>query len=165
MDAGFEFRLYPWYRAQILIMFAVFAGFALVLVARLLTGRSDHPMSFDVFWLAALGWNGYWFLLRFAWRLAVANGEFHWQAPLSSGSTPLGDLRRARPSHLGSNVEVFELVGRRPVLVFASHGLQAFVDELKAVHPGVETRVGWQARLLERGPRWLRGRSGFRRLP
>jgi hypothetical protein len=153
-----SYRVYAFYRIQVIAMFAVFAVVAVVLVVSLVVGASGPPVGFSLFWIAAVTWNAYWFLLRVAYRVDLADRELRWHAPLGSGAIPLATLREIRPSRMSSNVELFEWDGGRPVIVFAMKGLRDFCAVVQAAAPHVGVRFGWQARLAERmpGPRRFR---------
>ncbi|MDQ1541895.1 MAG: hypothetical protein QOH29_2621 [Actinomycetota bacterium] len=158
--AGASYRVYAFYRIQVIAMFVVFAVVAVVLVVNLATGASGPPIGFSVFWIAAVVWNAYWFLLRVAYRVDLQDHELRWRAPLKSGTIPLDTLREIRPSRMSSNVELFEWDGGRPLIVFAMKGLRDFCAVIQAATPHVGVRFGWQARLAERMP----GPRRFRRL-
>ena len=84
-------RMYSFWRAQIIGTFAIFAIVAvvmLVVVASSHRGHSTPPPLFVAFWIFALLWNGYWFLFRFSYRLDVGDGHVRWRTPLRNGSFP-----------------------------------------------------------------------------
>lgn len=152
-----RYRMYALYRAQILAMFGLFAVIAVVFVTVAAMSNASL-LVFAALWVAALSWNGYWFLLRLVYDLELDGDVVRWRTPLRSGTVPLSDVVELRPSRFGSNAEVFELADRRRLLVFVRKGFRAFADELVARRPGIPVRLGLQARLVERFPGW----SGFK---
>ena len=153
-----EFRrpLAKWLIVGLFVMFTV-VGVALV-AATLGGGWEGPPTAFVVLWLAALGWNAYWWLFRVATALWLDGDVLHWEAPLRSGAIPLSDLRAVRPMSFASNAAVFEHTTGRPVLIVVRKGFGAFLDELSAARPDLPVRLGWQGRLAERMPGWSRWR-------
>lgn len=139
----------------IVAMFVIFGVFAVVLVTATVEGGTESPpVAFTVLWLAAIGWNGYWWLFRIAVGLRFDGQVLYWEAPFRSGAIPLSDLTAIRPMRLASNVEVFDRRDGRPVLVMATKGLGAFLDSVSLARPGLPVRLGWQGRLAERMGGW-----------
>jgi hypothetical protein len=86
-----SYRIYRLYRVQMLVSFAIFGATVPLVVA---VGDRDGPtLLFLLVWIAVLGWNAYWFLLRLCYRLDLQDGILHWRAPLRSGHAPLVGLR------------------------------------------------------------------------
>jgi hypothetical protein len=150
--------MYALWRAQILAMFAVFVVAAVFMVAAIAAG-SGPPVWFAAFWLAALVWNGYWFLFRVAYQLDLTEHEICWRTPLRSGSIALTDLVELRPHRFGSSIEVIQLASGTKVLVMVRKGFVDFMMEIQRLAPQVHARVGAFAKLGNRLP----GPRGFRR--
>jgi len=156
-----EFRRRITGRWFLLGMFAIFGVVALVLLGAVLTGGVDGPLvGFSVLWIGVLGWNAYWWLFRLAVAVRLDGDVLRWEAPLRSGSIPLGDLTDVHPMPLLSSVEVFERRAGRPVLIMATKGLSAFLDQLSVARPDLAVRLGWHGRLAERLPGWSGWRNG-----
>lgn len=152
-----RYRMYAWYRFQLLAMFVIFGA---VGVGILVAAASGHgPVAFSIVWVAIAVWNGYWFLLRVVYDLELSDGTLTWRTPLRSGAVSVAELGELRPSRFGSNLEIIELVDGSRLVVFVRKGFRAFADQLVAVRPDLPVRLGWQARFAERMPGW----SGFRR--
>ena len=130
-------------------MFAVFAAVSIWMLSSVALGRSGDTL-FELFWLAAVAWNAYWFLFRFVHELELQESELVWSAPLRSGSVPLTELVQVRPMRLGWGVHVIEHRDGRPLLVWATGGLKPFLDRVGEVAPGVDVRVGWSVRTAAR---------------
>jgi hypothetical protein len=149
-----EFRP-PLGKGPIVAIFVIFGIAAIVLVtATVGDGTQSPPVAFTVLWLAALGWNAYWWLFRIAVALRIDGYVLYWNAPFRSGAIPLADLKGIRPLRLASNVEVFDHSAGRPVLVMATKGLGAFLDAVSVARPDLPVRLGWQGRLAERTGGW-----------
>lgn len=119
--------------------------------------RRDIPYG-DLFWLAIAGWNVYWFLLRFAYAVELEDGTLSWRAPLRSGTVPVAELHRVRPSWIFSNIEVLETERGTPALMWAVKGFDQFISAVTGQRPGLQVRVSLQTRIAERLP----VRSSFR---
>lgn len=145
----------------ILIMFAVFVVAAVVLVVDTAAGGRDAPpLAFTLFWLFALGWNGYWWLFRIAAELRIDGVDLVWSSPLRRGRVPLAQINEIRPWRFASNVEVFKWDGGASVIVMATKGIRSFTDEIARRRPDLPIRLGWQARMAERLPGWNRFKRG-----
>ena len=80
-----RYRMYAFYRAQILAMFGLFAVMAVGFVTA--AAMSNAPLLvFAALWVAALLWNGYWFLLRLVYDLELDGDVIRWRTPLRSGT-------------------------------------------------------------------------------
>lgn len=85
-----RYRMYTWYRFQVLAMFAILAA---VGVGILVAAASGHgPVAFSIVWVAIAVWNGYWFLLRVVYDLELSDGT----EVAYSFSKRSGQRRRAR---------------------------------------------------------------------
>jgi hypothetical protein len=152
-----SFTTLPFYRPVIFGFIAVFGTVGVVLVVVQATSTSGPGWSFVLPWLAVVGWNAYWFLWRFAYRLELTETTLSWRTPLTGGEVPLDRVRAFRPSVFGSGAQALDVRDGRPVLVFGRRGIIDFGRELGRLAPHVHVKFGWQARLVERG--WG---SGFR---
>jgi hypothetical protein len=148
--------MYRLYRVQMLVSFAIFG--ATVPLVVVVGDRDGRTLLFLLVWIAVLGWNAYWFLLRLCYRLDLQDGILRWRAPLRSGHAPLVGLRALRPGRLSPTIAVFEFVDGPRVLVLAMRGLAEFAARVQAAAPQAVVRIGWYIRLIERLP----GSSGFR---
>ncbi len=151
--------MYRLYRFQILATFLILVAAGIGLTAAEATGAKHMPpVWFVLLWIAALGWNGYWFLLRLCWRLDLADGVVHWFTPLRSGWVSVAEVRGARPAfNLSSSrfnfVEAIDLANRRPLLVLVVNApfgrnrvedrndLAWFLYELEKLRPDAPMRL------------------------
>jgi hypothetical protein len=123
-------------------------------------GTAGRSANFGLLWIAMVGWNAYWFLLRIVYQFEVGDGVLSWRAPLRSGQVPVTEVIAIRPSRLGVGYVV--ATRRGAILVaFASQGFGEFAAALQALQPSMAVRVG---RLSPaRAPRRWRDGSGFYR--
>jgi hypothetical protein len=124
--------------------------------------RPGWGSLFGLAWGGIAAWNAYWFLFRIALRLTATPEYLEWQGVIRHGRIPINELRRLRPSVVGSNLEVIECADGTSVIVWVRRGFRAFCDALKELRPELEVRLGWQARAAEAWPTWW-PMSGFRR--
>lgn len=116
-------------RWLLLLMFALFVVFAVFVVVRALA-ESDAPgLLFLVVWLAALGWNAYWFLWRFSYRVEVRDDLLRWMTPLRNGEVAVADVEKVRLGWLGQTT-VFQIRDREDVTVVTRKGIVEFAREV-----------------------------------
>jgi hypothetical protein len=129
-----SFRMYRFYRFQMLAMVTFFVGIgAFLSVAEV---RGDHgvpPLWWAIPWLVGAVVVGYLTLFRFCYRLELADNVVHWFTPLRSGWVSVAEVRGSRPAFNFSSdyytfVEVIDLADQRPLLVpvFNRLGRQRF---------------------------------------
>jgi hypothetical protein len=147
------------WRAQILAIFAVLSVAAVGISVASVWSKVGPPLWFVVLWLLALVWNGYWFLVRIAYRLDLSDTELLWRTPLRNGAIELADLVEMRPYRLGLSIEVLQLADGSKVLVIVRKGFIDFTKEVNNAAPHVPVRVGAFAKIGDRLP----GPRGFRR--
>jgi len=141
----------------ILAMFGVFAIAAVALLATTLAGGRDAPPpAFAALWLAALGWNGYWWLFRIAAELRIDGFDLVWSTPLRNGRVSLSQLDEIRPMRFASNVAVLKVRDGQSIIVPATKGFRQVTTEIAQRRADLPIRLGWQARLAERLPGWNR---------
>jgi hypothetical protein len=156
MQATFGWRL-PWlYRLQVMGTVGVLAVVGVVMPA-----AGAAPAWFAVLWVAALCWNGYWFLLRIVHQLEVAAGVLRWRAPLRAGQIPIGEVVAIQPSRVAMMGHVVTTRRGTIWVTFATPGFAEFAAALQAAQPVMSVRVGRLAR-VNYPRRWLAG-AGFYR--
>jgi hypothetical protein len=127
----------------------------------LLEVLSSSPPWFNVALLVFLLLFDYWSLWRIAYRVEYANGLLSCRGLFSSWNFPIAQVVRLRPAAVDIGFEVVETRSHpRRVLVCISKGFGPFAKALEREHPGIEVRIGWASRWLERMP-WP---SSFRQL-
>ncbi len=113
----------------------VFVIFAVAAAGIVVVRGKGPPIAFAVFWLAAVGWNAYWWLIRTCIEVRVDADSLQWRAPLRPGSAPLTDVRRIRKSRMSRQLAVIELQGRRPLLVPVRYGFSQLEAAVSAGAP------------------------------
>jgi hypothetical protein len=93
------------------------------------TGQGGPPLYFTVLWLAALGWNVYWWLWRISYRIEVDGDRLRWKTPLRSGRALVGDVESIRPGFRGQTT-VLEMRAGRDVICLTRNGISEFVAAL-----------------------------------
>ncbi|SDN47138.1 hypothetical protein SAMN05660199_00069 [Klenkia soli] len=120
------------------ILFPVaFVGFtALGVFFVVISARDDGPPAwFLLLWLAALAWNAYWWLLRTAVEVSVADGRFRWRTPVRSGDVPVDDVLGIGPTRASRQMARIELRDRRPLLVPVRYGFGEVERAIMAAAP------------------------------
>jgi hypothetical protein len=142
------------------LLFGIFGIAGTALIISTVAGGDNAPSPlFTALWLAALGWNAYWWLFRIAYALRLEDDELVCEMPRGAVRLRLIELNEIRPMRFASQIEVIEHRRGRPVLVMAAKGLGPFQSEVSERRPDLPVRLGRQARLSERMPGW----SGWRR--
>jgi hypothetical protein len=157
MQPTFGWRLPSVYRFQVLLTLVL----AVVSIPLLTTGTFPAPAGFVLGWIAILGWNGYWFLLRIVYQLEVRGGVLWWRAPLRSGQVPITEVVAVRPSRVAVTGHVVTTRRGTILVTFATPGFAEFAAALQAVQPTVSVRVGLLAQPAV--PRRWREGAGFYR--
>ena len=106
-------------------------------------------------WFVALALNGYWFLLREAYRMDLHERALRWWSPLRSGRIPLDRLHEIRPAPFGPSAMAFEVGGGPDIPVQANRRFAAFAEQVQAAAPRINVRLIWYLRMAGRF-----GRSG-----
>jgi hypothetical protein len=128
-------RVARWVLPVVLVVFVVLAVVFLTQAAR----HSGPPWWFLVLWLAAFGWNAYWWTFRICTEVRVDGGRLAWRTPLRRDEVALSDVTRVRPSRMGQRqMAGVELRDRRPLLVPVRYGFDRLVDALRAGAPGLQ---------------------------
>src|ERR1700712_4659377 len=116
------------------VILVVFAGVAIALIAATVLGNGP-PVAFLVFWIAAFGWNAYWWSLRICIEVAVDGLALNWRTAVLSGTAPLESVLRIRPSRWSRQMAVLEVQGRRPLLVPVRYGFGQLTQAIAAAAP------------------------------
>jgi len=127
-------------RTMTLILPIVFTGFtvgAVIMIVAMIRG-SGPPVWFGIAWLAVLGWNGYWWLLRTCTLLVVSDGQLRWRTLLRGGTVPLTDVRSVGRSRLGSQFATIQLHGTPSLQVPVHLGFARLTAALKSGAPHID---------------------------
>jgi hypothetical protein len=119
------------------IVFTGFAAGAVIMIVTMIRG-SGPPVWFGIAWLAALGWNAYWWLLRTCTLLVVNDRELRWRTPLRAGTIPLTAVRAVGRSRLGSQFATIQLDGSPSLQVPVHLGFARLTTALKSAAPHID---------------------------
>ncbi|WP_222193065.1 hypothetical protein [Modestobacter italicus] len=122
-------------RWLLLAVLAVFSVAAVGLVVATVGGNGP-PVLFVAAWLAAFGWNAYWWGVRTAVEVRVDGPTLTWRTVVRSAEVPLHDVLRVRPSRASRQLAVIELREARRVLVPVRYGFGALERAILAGAPG-----------------------------
>jgi hypothetical protein len=123
------------------VILVVFASVAIALIAATVLGNGP-PVAFLVLWIAAFGWNAYWWSLRICIDVAVDGVTLTWRTAVLTGSAPVGDVLRVRPSRWSRQMAVIEVQGRRPLLVPVRYGFGQLAQAIAAAAPHASVESG-----------------------
>jgi hypothetical protein len=138
------------------IALTVYIGLALAGVAMLLNflaGGEGPPAAFVVFWLVALAWNGYGFLVRFAYEIGVVDGSIlRWRSIMTSHEVPLVRVTGIRTwmPPFGLGVRRVMVEGDRSPILLTSPGFGDVVAMLAQFQPHLVIQTTRFDRLAER---------------
>jgi hypothetical protein len=134
------YQPYPggrWLASAVALIFGlIFGAASIALVVAVVRGQGP-PVAFAVFWLAAVGWNAYWWLGRMCIAVDVGAANLVWRTPLRAGRASLKDVTTVRPSRLSRQFAVIEVEHRRGLVVPIRYGFGQFTDHLRAGAPQV----------------------------
>ena len=136
-----NYRAMPIPRFLFPVILVVFAGVAIALIAATVVGNGP-PVAFLVFWIAAFGWNAYWWSLRICIEVAVDGLALNWRTAVLSGTAPVESVLRIRPSRWSRQMAVLEVQGRRPLLVPVRYGFGQLTQAIAAAAPHASVESG-----------------------
>ena len=116
-------------RLGLLAFMVGFGVFAVFLVVTALTRPDGPPLAFVILWIAALGWNAYWWLWRLSYRLEVDGDRLRWATPLRTGEVLVSDIQGIRSGFLGQTA-VIELRERPALTCLLRGGFVEFATAL-----------------------------------
>jgi hypothetical protein len=149
------------------IALTVYVGLGLASVAMLLNflaGGEGPPAAFVVFWLAALAWNGYGFLVRVAYEIGVVDGSIlRWRSILTSHEVLLVRVTGIQTwiPPFGAGIRRVIVDGDRSPLLLTSWGFSDVVAMLVQFRPDLVIQTARFDRLAER---FSRGSFYWRRV-
>jgi hypothetical protein len=123
------------------VILVVFLGGAVAVVTATARG-SGPPLPFLVFWIAAFGWNTYWWSLRVCIEVGVDGLTLTWRTAALSRQAPVGDVIGVRPSRWNRQMAVIELQGRRPLMVPVRYGFGELATAIGAAAPHASVETG-----------------------
>lgn len=149
-----------------LLNFAVFIPLGIAGVAmlvNLVVGGTGPPAAFVILWLAAYGWNAYWWLFRIAYEVGVVDGSIlRWRSITSSRQVPLPRVTGIRTPlpPFGFGLKRIVVDGDRSPLIIANQGYLDVVEMIAQARPDLVITKKWYDRFFERfaqrSVRWRR---------
>jgi hypothetical protein len=136
-----NYRAMPIPRFLFPVVFVVFVGVAIALIGATVFGNGP-PVAFLVLWIAAFGWNAYWWSLRICIDVAVDERTLSWRTGVLSGTAPVEDVLRVRPGRWSRQMAVIEVRGRRPLLVPVRYGFGRLAQAIAVAAPHASVENG-----------------------
>jgi hypothetical protein len=144
-----------------LIMFRPFAFVILpvlglvgaAMVLNFLVGGVGPPAAFIFLWLGALGWNAYWFLVRFAYEIGVVgDSTLRWRSMTVRHEVPLLSVRGIKTwiPPFGIGTKQITVDGHRSPLLIVTVGFDDVVAMLVHFRPDLVIQDAWYDRLVRR---------------
>lgn len=134
-----RYRPMRWFGRLLPLVFALFAAIMVITIVFDRGGShsssSAPPLWFLVAWLAALGWNLYWWLFRMCIEVRVDGATLSWSTPLRRGEVALTDVIRIRPRRMSRQFATIELRGRRSLFVPVRYGFGQLQNAIVAGAP------------------------------
>jgi hypothetical protein len=141
------------YRPLIFTLLPILGLVGVALVANLLFGGTGPGLGFVVFWLAALGWNAYWFLFRIAYEIGVTNrSTLRWCSVSRCREIPLTRVKGMETTvpPFGVGLKRIVVEGDRSPLIMVQPGFRDVVAMMLALRPDLVMKERWYDRLFER---------------
>lgn len=113
---------------------------AIVVVVQIVRGDEGPGLWFVAAFVAAAGWNAYWWLFRIATEVSVDGGTLSWRTPLRRGSAPVSSVTAVGRSRMTQQLAKIELASGRPVLVQVRVGFAALVDAIRDGAPNADVQ-------------------------
>ncbi len=149
------------FRPVAITVFAVLCLVAAALIIELFSSRDPLLVLFIALWLAALAWNGYWFLFRVTFEIGVSDGAtLQWRTMTATRQAPLtriqGVKQRFRP--LGAGMRTIVLEGAPSLLLLTSPGFDEVARMIARFRPDISMSTNWYdhtaARFVNTGIQW-----------
>jgi hypothetical protein len=151
------------YRPLTFAVFIPLGIFGLAMLVNLVAGGTGPPAAFVFLWVAAYGWNVYWWLFRIAWEVGVVHGStLRWRSITTTREVPLARVKRIKtpypPFGLGTKMIVVD--GDRSPVIIANQGYSDVVALIVQFRPDLVVPNSRYDRLFQRfakrSARWRR---------
>jgi hypothetical protein len=141
------------FRLFAFIVFPLLGLVGVAMLVNLLAGGVGPPAAFMFLWLGALGWNAYWFLVRFAYEIGVVDGSIlRWRSVTARHEVPLHFVRGIKtwipPFGIGTKQIIVD--GHRSPLLIVTVGFDDVVAMLVQFRPDLVIQDAWYDRLVKR---------------
>lgn len=148
------------------VTFAVFIPLGIAGVAmlvNLVAGGTGPPAAFVVFWVAAYGWNAYWWLFRIAYEVGVVHGStLRWRSIATTREVPLARVKGIQTPYppFGVGLKRISVDGDHSPLIIANQGYQDVVAMIVQFRPDLLVPTTsydrFYERFAKRSVRWRR---------
>jgi hypothetical protein len=138
------------------ILAVLLVGGVFLIVKTVQGGPKAPPPLFAAACVAALIWNGYWWLWRVSCRLEAQGSELRWKTPLRSGSAQIADITAIRAMKLTPQISIIEIRGQRNVMVQTIRGFSEFADYISK-----DSHIHFRSGPLARLSQGFGSRNGF----
>ena len=149
-----------------LLTFAVFIPLGIAAVAmlvNLVAGGTGPPAAFVVLWVAAYGWNVYWWLFRITYEVGVVRGStLRWRSITTTREVPLARVKGIETPYppFGFGLKRIVVDGDRSPLIVANRGYRDVIAMIVQFRSDLEVPNTWYDRFYERfakrSVRWRR---------
>jgi hypothetical protein len=139
-----------------LLTFAVIIPLGIAGVAmlvNLVAGGAGPPAAFVILWMAAYGWNVYWWLFRIAYEVGVVDSSIlRWRSITSSHEVPLAHVTGIRTPFppFGFGLKRIIVDGDRSPLIVANQGYGNVVAMIAQFRPDLVIPNTWYDRFFRR---------------
>jgi hypothetical protein len=151
------------YRLLTLAFFIPLGIAGVAMLVNLIAGGTGPPAAFVVLWLAAYGWNVYWWLFRIAYEVGVVHGStLRWRSMTRTREVPLARVEGIETPYppFGFGLKRIVVDGDRSPLIVANQGYRDVVAMIMHASPDLVIRNTWYDRFFERfaqrSARWRR---------
>ena len=154
---------FVYHRPLTVAVFGALGIAGVAMLVNLVAGGSGPPAAFVLFWVAAYGWNAYWWLFRIAYEVAVVRGStLRWR---SIATTREVALARVKGIHtpippFGLGLKRIVVDGDRSPLIIANLGYQDVVAMIVRFRPDLVVANSrydrFYERFAKRSARWRR---------
>lgn len=155
------------FRPVAITVFALLCLVAAALIRELFSSHDPILVVFIVLWLAALVWNGYWFLFRIAYEVGVVNGStLRWRTVLSTHEVPIARVTAVNTPFgpFGAGRRRIVVEGATSPMLLASAGFDEVAAMVARHRPDLSISTSWYDRAAVRfsnaGVRWRRVGGG-----
>ena len=141
------------FRPIAITVFSVLSLVAIALIRELVSSHDPILVVFMVLWLAALVWNGYWFLFRIAFEICVVDGStLRWRTMTSSYEARLDRMTGVMSpwGRFGNTLRRIAVEGGPSPLLIPAPGISDVIAAVVAFRPEVPVKSSWLDRSAER---------------
>jgi len=151
------------FRPVAITVFSVLSLVAVALIREVFSSHDPILVVFIVLWLAALVWNGYWFLFRIAYEIGVIDGStLRWRTMLATHEALLTRVKGVKTPFgpFGAGRRMIIVEGATSPMLLASRGFDEVAAMIARHRPDLSISTSWYDRAAVRfsntGIQWRR---------